>query len=42
VNSTFIHLIAQYEKQAKLAADGAIQKTMTEANVQLQATGQVC
>lgn len=28
----FIHLIAQYEKQAKLAADGAVQKAMTEAS----------
>lgn len=38
---TFIHLIAQYEKQAKLAADGAVQKAMTEASAQLQAAGQV-
>jgi hypothetical protein len=37
----FIHLIAQYEKQAKLAADGAVQKAMTEASAHLQAAGQV-
>jgi hypothetical protein len=37
----FIHLIAQYEKQAKLAADGAAQQAMTEASANLQAAGQV-
>lgn len=37
----FIHLIAQYEKQAKLAADAAAQQAMAEASANLQAAGQV-
>jgi TnpA family transposase len=36
-----IHLIGQYEKQAKLASDQAMQKAIIEASANLQAAGQV-
>jgi Domain of unknown function (DUF4158) len=36
-----IHLIAQYEKQAKLASEQAMQKAIIEASASLQAAGQV-
>ncbi|SJM90994.1 transposase (fragment) [Crenothrix polyspora] len=36
-----IHLIGQYEKQAKLAAEQAIQQAITEASANLHAAGQV-
>lgn len=37
----FIHLIARYEKQAKLAAEEAAQRALVEANEHLQAASQV-
>ena len=37
----FIHLVNQYEKQAKLAADEALQKSLTDATGNLRAAGQV-
>ena len=37
----FIHLVNQYEKQAKLAAESSITKALTEANSSLEAAGQV-
>ena len=37
----FIHLVDQYEKQAKLAAETAAMKAMTEASTNLKAAGQV-
>lgn len=37
----FIYLIDQYEKQAKLAAETASMKAMTDASASLQAAGQV-
>lgn len=37
----FIHLVDQYEKQAKLASETAAMKAMTEASTNLKATGQV-
>lgn len=37
----FIHLIDHYEKQAKLAAENAAQRAMTEASGHLEAAGQV-
>jgi TnpA family transposase len=36
-----IHLIGQYEKQAKLASEQALQKAIIEASENLQAAGQV-
>ena len=38
---SFIHLVDQYEKQAKLAAEAATMKAMTEAGTSLKAAGQV-
>ena len=37
----FIHLVDQYEKQAKLASETAAVKAMTEASANLNAAGQV-
>ncbi|MDQ5988682.1 MAG: Tn3 family transposase ISPsy42 [Syntrophus sp. SKADARSKE-3] len=37
----FIHLVDQYEKQAKLASETAAVKAMTEASANLKAAGQV-
>lgn len=37
----FIHLIDQYEKQAKQEAEDAMQRAVTEAGAHLQAAGQV-
>jgi TnpA family transposase len=37
----FIHLIHQYEQEAKLAAEAAAMKAMTEASTNLKAGGQV-
>jgi len=37
----FIHLVDQYEKQAKLAAEGAATEAITEASTNLKAAGQV-
>jgi TnpA family transposase len=37
----FIHLVNQYEKQAKLGAEQAMQKALTDAANNLQAAGQV-
>ena len=37
----FIHLVDQYEKQAKLASETAAMKAMIEASTNLQAAGQV-
>jgi TnpA family transposase len=37
----FIHLVDQYEKQAKLAAEDAAQRALVEANEHLQAAGHV-
>jgi len=37
----FIHLVDQYEKQAKLASETAAMKAMTEASTNLKAAGQV-
>lgn len=37
----FIHLVDQYEKQAKQAAEDAMQRAVTEAGEHLQAAGQV-
>ena len=37
----FIHLLGQYEQQAKLASEDAATKAMTEASANLKAAGQV-
>jgi TnpA family transposase len=37
----FLHLVDQYEQQAKLAAEEAATKALTEASANLQAAGQV-
>ena len=37
----FIHWVDEYEQQAKLAADGAMQRAFTDAAKNLQAAGQV-
>lgn len=37
----FIHLVNQYEKQAKLGAEQAMQRALTEAANHLQAAGQI-
>jgi len=37
----FIHLVDQYEKQAKIASDVAAMQAMIEASANLQAAGQV-
>ena len=41
LTEAFIHLIDQYEKQAKLAAADAMQRAMTNASEHLQAAGHV-
>lgn len=41
LTEAFIHLVNQYEKQAKLAAEDARHEAMTQASDHLQAAGQV-